>query len=267
MLLPGAAHKLGLQGSPETLVLRTVRQDVQLLDGTAVTFRISPITQPNRYFTITDAFTAKRLNLADHTYPMATLKSKYKHLQDIPIQPLDRVTPMLLIGADHPHLITPVEPVRLGPPGGPAAIRTRLGWTLQGPTRVVTQQLSSQQCLFTSLSPLEIELRRNVERLWQLDTLPLRSEKQVTRSREDQQAIDLLDAKTTRVEVNGILRYATPLLRKKDFPLFQAPLDAVMSRLRGLEKRLLTDPESSAVYETEIKKDGRSWDCNKETHP
>ncbi|XP_072569309.1 uncharacterized protein [Paramormyrops kingsleyae] len=254
MLLPAAVHKLGLHGSPETLTLRTIRQDVQTLEGMSVTFCITPITQPNRSFRIHDAFTAERLSLADHTYPVTTLKAKFKYLQDIPLQSFDKVHPMLLIGADNPHLITPIEPVRLGPPGGPAAIRTRLGWTLQGPTRFTESQLRPQQCLLASLSPLEVELKRNVENLWKLDVLPPREEKQVIRSREDQQAIDLLESKTTRVEVDGVLRYAAPLLRRKNFPLFQAPLEAVMPRLRGLEKRLLRDPDSSDAYGAEIKK-------------
>ncbi|XP_049321160.1 uncharacterized protein LOC111190943 [Astyanax mexicanus] len=254
ILLPAAAQKLGLCGPSETLALRTIRHDVQTLPGMTVTFRVSPITQPNRAFVIMDAFTADRLSLADHTYPVDSLKLKYKHLQDIPLQAFDRVSPTLLIGADNPHLLTPLEPVRLGPPGGPAAIKTRLGWTLQGPSRLTELRLSSQQCLFTSLSPLEVELRRNVEKLWQLDTLPQRCEKQVTRSREDQQAIDLLEAKTIRVEVDGVLRYATPLLWKKNFPALQAPMEAVMPRLRGLEKRLSKDPESVDIYIAEIKK-------------
>ena len=127
MLLPTAAQKLGLRGPSESLALRTIRQDVQTLSGMSVTFKVSPITEHGKAFVIGDAFTAKRLSLADQTYPVATLKSKFRHLQDIPLQPFDRVSPMLLIGADHPHLITPVERVRLGAPGGPAAIKTRLG--------------------------------------------------------------------------------------------------------------------------------------------
>ncbi|XP_030609039.1 uncharacterized protein LOC115796760 [Archocentrus centrarchus] len=254
MILTAAAHKLGLQGHPESLALRTIRQDVQTLDGASVTFRVSSTVQPNRTFQVKDAFTAERLSLADHTYPVAALKRRFKHLHDLPLQAFDKVRPMLLIGADNPHLITPVEPVRLGPPGGPAAIKTRLGWTLQGPARMAELQLSPQQCLFTSLSPREAELLRNVEKLWQLDLLPSSSEKQVTRSREDQQAIDLLESKTQRVEVHGTCRYATPLLRRKTFPSFQAPMEAVMPRLRSLEKRLLQDPTSAAAYEAEIAK-------------
>lgn len=52
------------------------------------------------------------------------------------------------------------------------------------------------------------------------------NEKDVTRSRQEQEVLKLLKAKTVRVEVNG--RYATPLLRQKDMPTLQASKESVM---------------------------------------
>ncbi|KAI3370766.1 hypothetical protein L3Q82_007111 [Scortum barcoo] len=229
MLLPGAAEQLGVQGTPEDLPLRTIRQEVQTLRGASVSFSISSPAKPKTRFRITGAFTTARIELASHTYPIKQLRKKYKHLIGIPIQTLMNVKPMLLIGSDHPHLITPTEPVRLGSPGGPAAIRTRLGWTLQGPSSVVSHfAQQSQQCLLTTVAPQVSELMKHVERLWQVDTVPFRSEKLVTRSRQDQEAISILELKTTRIEVDGILRYATPLLRRRDMPFLQATKEAVM---------------------------------------
>lgn len=184
MLLPAAAQELGLQGTPEDLALRTIRQDVQTLSGSSVSFRISPAAKPKTSFLITGAFTAYRLGLTDHSYPMDKLKKRYRHLVGLPIQSFQNAKPLVLIGTDQPHLITPIEPVRLGPPGGPAAVRTRLGWALQGPTRLVRQPLQPQQCPVTSISPQNIKLFKNVEKLWQVDTLPYRNEKEVTRSRQ-----------------------------------------------------------------------------------
>lgn len=122
---------------------------------------------------------------------------------------------MLLIGSDHPHLVAPTEPVRLGPPG---------------------------------VAPQVSELMRHVERLWQVDTVPFRNEKLVTRSKQDQEAISILETKTTRVEVDGILRYATSLLRWRDMPLLQATKEAVMPTLQGVEWRLARDPAQVAAY-------------------
>ncbi|KAL0171399.1 hypothetical protein M9458_031710, partial [Cirrhinus mrigala] len=253
ILLPDAAQELGIQGQAESIALRTIRQEVQTVSGASVSFHISPADQPKKMFKIGAAFTAKRLGLANHSYPLSILK-KYPHLKDLPLQAFERVCPLLLIGADNTHLITPIEPVRLGPPGGPAAIKTKLGWTLQGPVRLLETQLQPQQCLFLSLTPAALELKRDVEKLWQLDVLPFRCEKQVTRSREDQQAINLLETRTTLVEVKGIVRYATPLLRRKDSPFFSAPKEAVMPSLRNMERRLAQTPEKAAVYNTEIEK-------------
>lgn len=254
ILLQAAAKKLGLRGTPEELALRTVRQDIRVLHGSAVSFTISPASQPHSRFKIKGAFTADELGLAEHTQSVAALQRKYKHLRGLPLQSLDRVCPLLLIGSDYPQLITPIEPVRLGPPGGPAAVNTKLGWTIQGPTKYIKRCISSSHCLLTSTHSPSEELSRHVERLWQLDMLPYRSEKLVTRSKRDQQAVNLLEAKTVRVNVNGVQRYATPLLRVKDMPRLQAPKEAMLANLRSVERRLAKDPEKAAVYIAEVQK-------------
>lgn len=255
MLLPDAAKSLGIQGSPETLPLRTVRQDIQILQGSSVSFRVSPFTNPQRSYTIAKAFTSDRLSLSPHTYPLEQLQKKYKHLIGLPITPLNNVQPLLLIGSDQPHLITPIGPVRLGPPGGPAAVHTRLGWALQGPSRFMGRPDPTQDCLFTaSVSQQESELLKHVQRLWQLDTVPYKSEKEVTRSKQDQEALELLAEKTVRTEVNGILRYATPLLRHSKMSHLNVTKESVMPTLCSTERRLLKHPVKSEAYQMEMEK-------------
>ncbi|KAK7933271.1 hypothetical protein WMY93_004167 [Mugilogobius chulae] len=109
MLLTAAAQQLEVTGTPEDISLRTIRQDIQVLHGASVSFEISPTHQPKKSYKITNAFTAQRLGLAEHSYPIATLKRKYKHLTNLPLQAFSRVSPLLLIGADHPHLLCPIE--------------------------------------------------------------------------------------------------------------------------------------------------------------
>lgn len=254
ILLAKAAQALKLVGQPENLALRTVRQDMTVIQGSSVSFSISPACQPHKIYKISGAFTADQLGLAEHTYPVKMLQRKYRHLKGLPLQAFSKVQPVILIGSDYPHLITPTEPVRLGPPGGPAAVKTRLGWTLQGPTRFVQQQLQSTKCLHVSIFTPSTELLQHVERLWQLDVMPYRSEKVVSRSRQDQEAIDLLEKKTVRIEVEGTQRYGTPLLRVKNMPKLQAPKEAVLSHLRSTERRLARDPERAAAYCAEIQK-------------
>lgn len=78
-------------------------------------------------------------------------------------------------------------------------------------------------------------------KLWQVDTLPFKSEKQVTRSWEDQEALKLLESKTIHVEHNNGQHYATPLLRKRGSSPFHATKDAIMPSLQGVEKGLNKD--------------------------
>ncbi len=228
ILLHDAAQQLKLKGQTEHLSLRTVRHDAQVIPGAIVSFTLSPAFQPNKKFKIKGAFTAENLGLAKHSHPVTLLQRKYQHLRGLPLHAFSQVQSLLLIGSDHHHLITPMEPMRFGPPGGPAAIRTRLGWTLQGPANVVQHLIPEKQCLFTSVTSAPSELLQHVERLWQLDVLPYRNEKLVTRSRCDQEAIILLETKTARVNVDGVLRYATPLLRKPDMPQLKAPKESVL---------------------------------------
>lgn len=253
ILLHSAAQQLGLKGKPEDLPLRTVRQELQVLSGQAVSFSISPMAQPKKLFHIKGAFTAQQLSLAEHTHPIRALREKYRHLRGLPLQNLETVSPVLLIGSDYPHLITPVEPVRLGPPGGPAAVKTRLGWTLQGPVQHLQQGTNEQHCYFTTMASPETELCKHVEKLWQMDVLPWQSDKASTRSKLDCEAIKLLDSKTVRVEVDGVKRYATPLLRVKTMPQLKATKQAVLPQLRATEKRL-KNPEQAAAYTAEIHK-------------
>lgn len=254
MLLPDAAKSLDITGPPEALHLRTVRQDIQVLHGNTVSFHISSAALPHTSFKIDGAFTASRLNLAQHTYPINRLQKKFKHLRGLPLPAINEARPTLLIGSDQLHLVTPVEPVRMGSPGGPAAVHTRLGWTLQGPTPFMGWPSPPPQCLFTSGPPLMDELHKHVEQLWKVDTLPHQREKEVIRSKQDKQAIAQLEAKTIRINVDGVLRYATPLLRHTDMPQLSAPKESVMALLRSTERRLLRNPEQAEAYKLEMHK-------------
>ncbi|KAK0149995.1 hypothetical protein N1851_009229 [Merluccius polli] len=254
IILPAAVHHLGLKGKEEILSLRTIRQDKVQVKGATVSLKVSPLTKKGMKHDIQHAFTAAELNLAEQSCAAENLKRSYQHLRDIPLLSYNKVKPMLLIGSDNPHLITPVSPVRSGPIGGPVAVCTALGWAVQGPATFLQHSSGENSCLHSSfLSPSE-ELHQHVESLWKLDTLPFRNSKEVIRSGEDKAAMEQLEQKTIRVTVDGVPRYATPLLRKPNAPTLHAPSTAVMALLRATERRLATNPEQSSVYNEEINK-------------
>lgn len=63
VLLSTLATKLGLQGTPEDLPLRTVRKDIETIHGSKISFKISPASHPHRLYYIGGAFTFKHLGL------------------------------------------------------------------------------------------------------------------------------------------------------------------------------------------------------------
>lgn len=254
ILLPAAARHLGLHRQDEVLPLRTIRQDVVKLDGASVSFEVCNPNKIRVKYTISHAFTAEELSLAEQSCPAEMLKKKFDFLRGVPMQGFSRVRPMLLIGSDHAHLITPIRPVTRGPQGSPVAVCTLLGWAMQGPTNFLQAPSTETSCLHAVFASPTQDLHRHVELLWQVDTLPFRSEKEATRSKQDQLAVNTLDQRTVRVTVDGIARYATPLLRKPAASKLHAPPSAVMPLLRATERRLTSTPDLAKVYNEEIHK-------------
>lgn len=114
----------------------------------------------------------------------------------------------------------------------PIAVTTRLGWALQGPT-VLPGPQDTSQCVLTSITSPNAELKHDGEKLWQADILPYRNDMLITRSKQDREAMELLQEKTTRVNVDGIE------LRVKNAQRLQSPKDPSFEELSGSCRRNL----------------------------
>ncbi len=84
--------------------------------------------------------------------------------------------------------------------------------------------------------------------------LPFQPVKDITRSKQDRDALKMLETKTKRVEVDGVFRYATPLLRKGNAMVLHAGPESVMALLRATERRLNSNSVLAEVYNKEIHK-------------
>lgn len=73
-----AVKALVIQGVPEDLPLRTVRDDMQVLHGSLISLQISPLCKPQTCYKINHAFTADCLNLSRQSYPVEQLQQKYR---------------------------------------------------------------------------------------------------------------------------------------------------------------------------------------------
>lgn len=213
IVLLEAVQCLHLHTQPET-ISRTVRQDVVQLDGASVSFGISLKTQPDKMHQWSIYCRESRtvwVHISCETATRAVSSSqRYPARANRPCTPSCpywlRLCPS--------HYIPRASDY--GPPWWSSRGSTRLGWTLQGPASLVPTQKKSISCTLTCFKS---ELLKHIERLWQIDTLPYVNEKTVTRTKQDKLALDLLQRKTVRIKVDGVMRYATPLLRAPNFPV------------------------------------------------
>ena len=73
----------------------------------------------------------------------------------------------------------------------------------------------------------------------------------VTRSKQDQNAVELLEAKTVHIKEGGVLHYAAPLFSNNDGTDFHADKEAVLN-LKHPEKRLKKQP--AKIHQEQIQK-------------
>ena len=97
---------------------------------------------------------------------------RWKHLEGL-LMP-QNVNVQLLIGQDHPRALLPLE-VRQGGDREPYAVRTVLGWAINGPTTGIESNLSdiATVCNFVNIKEnLDVNLEMQVERFWKIDVTP-----------------------------------------------------------------------------------------------
>ncbi|KAK0142399.1 hypothetical protein N1851_019843 [Merluccius polli] len=253
LLLKEAANALGLKGQPHQMNILTIRPEPTKVAGEIVSLEIMARGRPGEVHPLCDVFTAADLSLSKYGYPIKALKAKYPHLSELELDQEEEVVPTILLGSDHARLTLPRR-ILPGPRGCPVALDTPLGWTLQGPINLKSTKPSQTRTHYLGAEAEDGILMENVRKLWQLDVTPFQTGKQHMRSKEDQMAMALLKEKTRRVETRGVLRYATPLLRKEPMPTFRVSREVAMPCLRSTEKRLGRDPETAAAYAEEMTK-------------
>lgn len=152
---------------------------------------------PEKRYTIEGVFTWDRLSLVGRLTQSTISSNAFSTYMTCPLVTFYNVQPQILIGTDNHHLTTPVESVHLGSKRSPLAMNTRLGWALHAPAFLHGPKDISQ-CLFTSAISPYIELKCDVNKLWQVDIIPYRNEKLTSRSKQDKEVMELLEKSITK---------------------------------------------------------------------
>ena len=163
---------------------------------------------------------------------------KFEHLRDIPVPCVAKEGVTILIGQDAPQVLVPLE-VRRGMEGEPYAVRTCLGWTVNGP-------LADGIPAAAVSSFVQGGLESQVERFWKLDTTDLSDDR--TMSLDDKKAVKTWN--DSIILVDGHYQLDIPF---KSIPP-NLPENKIVAerRLQSLAKRLTKDPGLHSRYCAEM---------------
>ena len=131
------------------------------ISSKAVNFIITSQTNKCDCFNIDDARVMNKLNIPNNKIDEVVI-SKYEHLHDISLPKPNKGDITVLIGSNHPELLLHRE-FKIGKPGDPVAVKTKLGWMLMGGRR---QLGNRSQCNYLS----EGNISESLQKFWQIDT-------------------------------------------------------------------------------------------------
>ncbi|XP_055623175.1 uncharacterized protein LOC129766622 [Toxorhynchites rutilus septentrionalis] len=227
---------LGIEGKVDNLCLTwtaNVTRSEEL--SKLVSLDISGVAQQKK-FTIAEARTVRNLGLPKQTMCYEEFVELYPYLAGIPIQDYEDAVPRILIGNDNAHLSVTLK-MRERKMDEPIATKTRLGWSIHGPTATVEKKrcFSMHMCQCASNDESLHEL---VKQYFSLDNMGV-SVKRNVESDEDQRARRILQNTTQRVG----FRFEIGLLWKYDNFEFPDSYFMAVRRLECLERRMKANPE------------------------
>ncbi|XP_043222648.1 uncharacterized protein LOC122381925 [Amphibalanus amphitrite] len=167
--------------------------------------------------------------------------NQWVHLQGIDLARIDAEIG-LLIGSNCPQALQPLE-VRRSEDGGPFALRTELGWVVQGPRRVCQNENDRVRVNRIRVVNESSDLHRSFMALYNQDFEDHGSSVDVGLSREDQQWLKKVE---TGVRfINGHYELPVPLRDEQVFPNNRQQAE---QRAQGLKKRMLRDEKYLRDY-------------------
>jgi hypothetical protein len=228
------ADKLKLHGRLERVTLATLGNPETTLLTEMCSFSVSDLESKHTIH-IDRVYSSRSLPLKLEGMPKIQDIKCWPHLKNLVLPEINTGEIDLLIGQDVPEALIPRE-VIMGPLNSPYAVKTLLGWTLQGPVGYDANQLRANVNFIES----DLKLEHQLEQFWKIDTcIP---QEQVY-SFDDKRALELWDRSITLVD--GHYQLDIPFKNKPKMP---DNLPLAQQRLASLKNRLLKDSMLSQAY-------------------
>ena len=228
--------RLGATGRKTTLSLTTMDNDNVKSQSLMVNLEVSDLQGQNT-IEMRNVFSRAKLPVAVGDIPVQSDVDRWPYLKDINLPYIDAEID-LLIGNDVPKALEPQE-VKRSEDGGPYAVRTLLGWTINGP-------LGRPNSLSRTANRIQshADLNLQFERFCEMEFNDSQFSVEKGMSQEDKRALNIME-KSTELR-GGHYEIALPW---KVFPP-DLPNNKIVAehRLVLLKKRLIRDSELHRKY-------------------
>ncbi|XP_058456564.1 uncharacterized protein LOC131433962 [Malaya genurostris] len=230
------ANEIKLNGVWKPIVVKwTAGMSRVERDSRCVNVSISAMDSDEK-FVLQNVHTVQHLQLPEQNIQFAEVSKRFNHLRGLLVSKYLGGQPKVLIGLKHLHVYAPLES-RVGKPGEPIAVRTKLGWTIYGPQGSNDTPVGFA-AHHTDCDPENRDLSELLRKYFTLEESGL-AVTELPESTDDSRARKLLEQTTIRVGE----RFETGLLWRNDTPLLPDNFAMALKRMKSLERQLSKSPE------------------------
>lgn len=235
-------NRLNLTGKKLGILLRTMGQEKVVDSYKLSDLEVAGLDSDN-FFGLPEVFTQKSMPVYRGNIPCSKDLQRWSYLRKLKMPEIDADVD-LLIGNNVPQALEPWEVIRAAN-GGPYAIKTILGWTVNGPLRGDNQ--ISDQCLQPNITVNRISVAR-LDELWEkqlkVDFPENLQDEQPGQSREDKHFIESVSESAKFIDGH----YSIGLPVRQKYLKMPNNKPVAEQRALSLKRRLNKDPSFCSDY-------------------
>ena len=222
------------------LSLSTVDPNVTRVVSQIVTgMEVSDMIQ-TEYVSLPPVYSLQKIPVTPEDIPKQRDMQAWSHLHDIDIPEIDAEIG-LMIGNDVPEVMEPWDIVHGQNPGEPFAVRTKVGWVVNGPVK--TAKRPTIQVNRVGIGDMDVH--QMFVNMYNEDVQDTSSLDEKGMSREDHEWMKHVSSSCIRTE-SGHYEIALPF--KENYPALPCNRHMATQRLTGLKRRLTADEELHRKY-------------------
>ena len=233
--------KLGVEAKKCHISLATISNVVENWDSATVGLEINDLNN-TASVDVSNVFVVKKLNISKDAIANQEDIRSWDYLSDITLpRRLKDCTVNLLIGVDVPEALQPEEG-RKGERGGPFALKTKFGWTLNGPLR--ENETATTQCCMMATSQTTDLLSKQLQDYFNHEFGDCISDDRRLMSANDKRALKIFEESAKMCDGH----YVIAIPWKSSQPCLSNNRCVAERRLEYLRRKLLKNKELHTKY-------------------